>query len=81
MPLNLERGELRLRDWRRYLRKYRRLLKQIEDWSESNVNFHLLQDVVPAYWKKRVEDEEEKWAKKRVAVHIMSPEDHHPRIT
>ena len=29
IPLNLERGELRLREWRRYLRKYRRLLKQV----------------------------------------------------
>ena len=27
IPLNLERGELRFREWREYLRKYRRLLK------------------------------------------------------
>ena len=32
IPLNLERGELRLREWRRYHRKYRRLLKQVEGW-------------------------------------------------
>ena len=29
IPLNLERGDLRLMDWRRYLRKCRRLLKQV----------------------------------------------------
>ena len=80
IPLNLERGELRLRDWRRYLRKYRRLLKQVEDWSESSEIRHLLRDVLPSYWKKRVEDEEKKRAKKRLAVRIMSPEDQHPRI-
>ena len=80
IPLNFERGELRLRDWRRYLRKYRRLLKQVEDWSESSEIGHLLRDVLPSYWKKRVEDEEKKRAKKRLAVRIMSPEDEHPRI-
>ena len=80
IPLSLELGELRLRDWRRYLRKYRRLLKQVEDWSESSEICHLLRDVLPSYWKKRVEDEEKKRAKKRLAVRIMSPEDQHPRI-
>ena len=80
IPLNLERGEWRLRDWRRYLRKYRRLLKQVEDWSESSEIRHLLRDVLPSYWKKRVEDEEKKRAKKRLAVRIMSPEDQYPRI-
>ena len=80
IPLNLERGELRLRDWRRYLRKYRPLLKPVEDWSESSENRHLLRDVLPLYWKKRVEDKEKKRAKNRLAVHILSPEDQHPRI-
>ena len=31
IPLHLEHGELRLREWRRYLGRYRRLLKQDED--------------------------------------------------
>ena len=35
---------------------------------------------LPSYWKKRVEDEEKKRAKKRLAVRIMSPEDQHHRI-
>ena len=80
MPLNSEGGELRLMDCKRYLRKYCRLLKQVEDWSESNEIPRLLQDVLLAYWQKRDEDEEKKWAKKRVAVRIVLPEDHHPRI-
>ena len=80
IPLNLERGELQLRDWRRYLRKYRRLLKQVEDWSESSQICYLLRDVLPSYWRKRVENEEKKRAKKLLAVRIMSPEDQHPRI-
>ena len=80
IPLNLERGELRLREWRGYLRKYRRLLKQVEHWSESGEFRHLLRDVLPAYWKKRVEDEEKKRAKKRMAVRIMSLEGQHPGI-
>ena len=78
---DFERGELRLREWRGYYRKYRRLLKQVEDWSESGEICHLLQDVLPAYWKKRVEDEEKKRAKKRMAVRIMSLEGQHPGIT
>ena len=49
MLLNFEPGELRLRDWRRYLRKYRRRLKQFEDWSQSCGICHLLRDVLPAY--------------------------------
>ena len=81
IPLNLERWELRLRDWRRYLDKYRRLLKQVEDWSKSSEICHLLCDVLPTYWKKSLEDEEKKRAEKRIAVHIMSPEGQHPRIT
>ena len=80
IPLNSERGELRLRDWGRYLRKSRRLPNQVEDWSESSKIRHLLRDVLPSYWKKRVEDEEKKRAKKRLAVRIMSPEDQHRRI-
>ena len=73
IPLNLERGELRLREWRRYLRRYRRLLKQVEDWVESGEVRHLLRDVLPAYWKKRV-------SKKRMAVRIMSPEEQHRAV-
>ena len=80
IPLNLERGELRLRKWRRYLRQYHRPLKQVEDWSESGEICHPLQNVLPAYWKKQVEDEEKKRAKKRMAVHNMSPEEHLPGI-
>ena len=80
IPLNLERGELRLRDWRRYLRRYRRLLKQVEDWSESSEIRHLLRDVLPSQRKKRVEEQETIRAKKPLAVRIMSPEDQHPRI-
>ena len=80
IPLNFERGELRLREWRRYLRKYRPLLKQVEDWSESGEIRHILRDVLQAYLKKRVEDEQKKWAKKRMAVHIMSPDAQHPGI-
>ena len=78
--LNLERAELRLRDWRRYPRKYRRLLKQVEDWSEASEIRQFLRDVLPSYWKECVEDEEKKRAKKRLAVRITSPEDQHPRI-
>ena len=55
-PLKLERGELRLRDWKKYLQMYRRLLRQVEDLSESSEIRHLLRDVLPSYWKKRVED-------------------------
>ena len=80
IPLKLERGELRLRDWRRYLGTYCRLLKQVEDWAESSEICHLLCNVLPLYWKKRVEDEEKKRAKKRLAGRIVSPEDQHPRI-
>ena len=80
IPLNLERGELRLREWRRYHRKYRRLLKQFQDWSESGEVRHLLWNVLPAYWKKRVEDEEKRRAKKCMAVRIMSPDEQHPGI-
>ena len=31
IPLPLDRGELRVREWNRYLRKYRRCLKLVED--------------------------------------------------
>ena len=78
--LHLERGELRLREWRRYLRKYRRLLRQVEDWSESGEICHLLRDVLPAFWKKGVEEEEKKRAKKRMTVRIMSLGEQHPGI-
>ena len=35
IPLPLERGELRVREWNRYVRKYRRSLKLVEDWNEA----------------------------------------------
>ena len=80
IPLILERGELQLRKWRRNLPKYRPLLKQVEDWSGSGEICHLLRDVLPSDWKKRVEDEEKKRAKKRMAARIMSPEEQQPGI-
>ena len=40
----------------------------------------MLKDVVPSHWKKRLEDEEKKRAKKRVAVRIMSSEDTHAQV-
>ena len=69
--LPLDRGELRVREWNRYLRKYRECLKLVEDWNEASEIRHLLKDVLPGNWKRRVEDEEEKQAKKRVAVRIV----------
>ena len=80
IPLQLDRGELRVREWNRYLRKYRRSLKLLEDWNESSEIRHLLKDVLPGHWKRRVEDEEKKRAKKRVAVRIMAAEDTHAGI-
>ena len=56
IPLHLERWELRLREWRRCLRKYRCLLKQVEDWLAAGEIRHLLRDVLSAYRKKRMED-------------------------
>ena len=78
--LPLERGELRVREWNRYIRKYRRSLKLVQDWNESSEIRHLLKDVLPGHWKKRVGDEEKKRAKKRVAIRIMASEDTHARI-
>ena len=75
IPLQLDRGELRVREWNRYLRKYRQSLKLVEDWNESSEIRHLLKDVLPGHWKRRVDDEEKKRAKKRVAVRIMAAED------
>ena len=80
IPLQLDRGELRVREWNRYLRKYRRSLRLVEDWNESSEIRHLLKDVLPGHWKRRVEDEEKKRAKKRVAVRIMAAEDTHAGI-
>ena len=77
IPLPLERGELRVREWNRYIRKYRRSLKLVKDWNEASGIRHLLKDVLPGHWKRRVEDEERKRAKKRVAVRIMASEDTH----
>ena len=47
---------------------------------ESSEIRHLLKDVLPGNWKRRVEDEEKKRAKKRVAVRIMAAEDPHAGI-
>ena len=80
IPLPLDRGELRVREWNRYLRKYRRCLQLVEDWNEASEIRHLLKDVLPGNWKRRVEDEEKKHAKKRVAVRIMAAEDTHAGI-
>ena len=80
IPLPLDRGELRVREWNRYPRKYRRCLKLVEDWNEASEIRHLLKDVLPGNWKRRVEDEEKKRAKKRVAVRIMAAEDTHAGI-
>ena len=80
IPLLLERGELRVREWNRYIRKYRRSLKLVEDWNEASEIRHLLKDVLPGHWKRRVEDEEKERAKKCVAVRIMASEDTHAGI-
>ena len=78
--LNLERRDFWLRNWRRYVRKYRLVRKQVQDWSESSEICHLFRDVLLSYRKKGVQYEEKKQAKKRMAVCILSPEDEHPRI-
>ena len=75
IPLPLEGGELRVQEGNRYIRKYRKSLKLVEDWNEASEIRHLLKDVLPGHWRKRVEDEEEKRAKKRLAVRIMASED------
>ena len=62
IPLPLERGELRVREWNRYIRKYRRSLKLVEDWNEASEIRHLLKDGLPRNWKRRVEDEEKRRA-------------------
>ena len=80
IPLSLERGELRLREWRIYLRKYSPLLKQVDNWSASGEIAHLLREVLPACWEKRVENKEQKRAKRRVAVRIMSPKEQQPGV-
>ena len=80
IPLPLERGELRVRELNLYIRKYRRSLKLVEDWNESSEIRHLLKDVLPGHWRRRLEDKEKKRAKKRVAVRIMASEDTHARI-
>ena len=51
----------------------------MEDWNEATEIRHLLKDVLPGHWKRRVEDEEKKRAKKRVAVRIMASEETHAR--
>ena len=72
--------ELRVREWNWYICKYRRSLKLVEDWNEASEIRHLLKDVLPGHWKRRVDDEEKKRAKKRVAVRIMASEDTHAGI-
>ena len=78
--LPLERGELRVPEWNRYICKYRRSLKLVEDCNEASEIRHLLKDVLPGHWKRGVEDQEKKRAKKRVAVRIMASEDTHAGI-
>ena len=51
----------------------------MEDWNEASEIRHLLKDVLPGHWKRRVNDEEKKRAKKRVAVRIVASEDTHAR--
>ena len=80
IPLPLERGELRVREWNWYIRKYRRSLKLVEDLNEASEIRHLLTDVLPGHWKGSSEDEEKKRAKKRVAVWIMASEETHAGI-
>ena len=46
IPLPLERGELRVRESNRYIRKYQRSLKLVEDWNEASEICHLLKDVL-----------------------------------
>ena len=62
IPLQLERGGLRVREWNPYIRKYGRSVKLVEDWNESSEIRHLLRDVLRGHWKQRVEDEENKRA-------------------
>ena len=45
-------AELRVREWNRYIRKYRRSLKLVEDWNEASEIRHLLKDVLPCHWKR-----------------------------
>ena len=52
----------------------------MEDWNEASEIRHLLKNVLPGHRKRRVEDEEKKRAKKRVAVRIMASEDTHAEI-
>ena len=52
----------------------------VEDWNEASEIRHLLKDVLPGHWKRRVEDEEKRRAKKRVVVRIVASEDTHAGI-
>ena len=49
IPLPLEHGELRVREWNRYIRKYRRSLKLVEDWNKSSEIRHLLKGFLPGH--------------------------------
>ena len=80
IPLPLERGELRVREWNQYIRKYRRSLKLVEYVNEASEIRHLLKDVLPGHWKRQVEDEEKKRARKRLAVRIIASEETHAGI-
>ena len=62
------------------MRKYRRQLRTVEDWKESSEIRHLLKDVLPRYWKKKVEDEEKKRAKKRMTIKIMCGSQYHAHL-
>ena len=55
-------------------------LDNAKDWNEASEIRHLLKDFLPGHWKRRVEDEERKRAKKHVAVRIMASEDTHAGI-
>ena len=52
----------------------------MEDWNEASEIRHLLKDILPGHLKRRMEDDEKKRAKKRVAVRIMASEDTHAGI-
>ena len=80
IPLGLKRGELRLPAWRNCLRKYRQKLRMVDDWNELLEIWHLLKDVLPHYWKTKVEDEEKKRFKKRLTVKIMYGPQYHGRL-
>ena len=52
----------------------------MEDWNEASEIRHPLKDVLPGHWKRRVEDEEKRRGKERVAVQIMASGETHAGI-